>query len=734
LITVGDKFLAEAQRAGSKPTAVIGFVKAFLSAEAAYKSQWDAALSQTNIDTADPNYPNEVLIAKTLATAGVSQTTYNTNLYIQSGVVDNTLFSGPPPILVTSDNVFIYYQNFTIAQDSYLDKIKLLVSKIQYGASAPQSTLYIALMDGNNNVLEETISILSSAILNPSTWVEISFAAKNLKLYAGQTYKIYVTQSSAWAGGYVMSAFASSLNPYSGILQRSSNAPPPAETIADYDLAFEIVMFPRYQSTGSISVKLDVGSVPTNNGEWILEDVRDAGTTIDYHAWASATGAFTGEETDLGIIVDGDAITNLKRYYKITATLTTSSDKLTSPRIQKIKANFDVWDRYALKDSPLEFQGIPFPPIIMALPQLQYQMDLIEGKASISKISVNFLDEGFLEEAITGYYLKNNEIVIYIGFDADAWGFEDYIPFWRGSIVSWKRQTGLITLECSDWAQLAKKEIPVETAGGVVIPLTYDNSNTPHPMDIIIDILQNKINLRDSQIHTASFSDAKASSQLTGWKFRRTVSKPTDAWKLIQEIDQLAGCVMVPREDGKLYAYLFSPSSTHVAEFGNDQIKLGSVQFDARMDQTLINEAIIYYGFHAPYQLAGTATWTENSRALTGVGTAFAKELAVGDEVPIGRGQGFPVTAIEPYRALVLSGTGDGFAWAWQFGMYSLDEQRTRLLSRNRVRVPPSVGSWLFMRVIEPAAFLMTRRMLLGLKHRAEALAATRGGRSSHAA
>jgi hypothetical protein len=31
------------------------------------------------------------------------------------------------------------------------------------------------------------------------------------------------------------------------------------------------------------------------------------------------------------------------------------------------------------------------------------------------------------------------------------------------------------------------------------------------------------------------------------------------------------------------------------------------------------------------------------------------------------------------------------------------------------------------MRVIEPAAFLMTRRMLLGLKRRAEALAATRG-------
>lgn len=110
------------------------------------------------------------------------------------------------------------------------------------------------------------------------------------------------------------------------------------------------------------------------------------------------------------------------------------------------------------------------------------------------------------------------------------------------------------------------------------------------------------------------------------------------------------------------------------------------------------------------------------------------QHLAVDDEIPIGRGQGFPVTAIEPYRALVLSGAGDGFAWAWQFGLYPLDDRRTRLVSRNLVRVPSSVGSWLFMRVIEPAAFLMTRRMLLGLKDRAEALAAARSDRSSHAA
>ena len=108
------------------------------------------------------------------------------------------------------------------------------------------------------------------------------------------------------------------------------------------------------------------------------------------------------------------------------------------------------------------------------------------------------------------------------------------------------------------------------------------------------------------------------------------------------------------------------------------------------------------------------------------------QRLAVGDEIPIGRGGGFPVTAIEPYRALVLGGKGDGFQWVWQFGLYPLDENRTRLVSRNSVRVPRTLASWLFMRVIEPAAFLMTRRMLLGLKRRAETVSVA--DQSRHAA
>ena len=100
------------------------------------------------------------------------------------------------------------------------------------------------------------------------------------------------------------------------------------------------------------------------------------------------------------------------------------------------------------------------------------------------------------------------------------------------------------------------------------------------------------------------------------------------------------------------------------------------------------------------------------------------QRLEVGDVIPVGRGGGFPVKALEPFRALVLGGETDGFHWTWQFGLYPVDERRTRLVSRNRARLPRTVGSTLFMCVLEPAAFIMTRKMLLGLKRRAEATAA----------
>jgi hypothetical protein len=110
------------------------------------------------------------------------------------------------------------------------------------------------------------------------------------------------------------------------------------------------------------------------------------------------------------------------------------------------------------------------------------------------------------------------------------------------------------------------------------------------------------------------------------------------------------------------------------------------------------------------------------------------QRLEVGDTIPIGRAGGFPVRSIDPNRSLLLAGEADSFRWSWEFRLDPIDERRTRLSSRNRAHVPATFGSWCLLRVLEPAAFLMTRRMLIGIARRAEALAnAEHLGRTSTA-
>ena len=102
------------------------------------------------------------------------------------------------------------------------------------------------------------------------------------------------------------------------------------------------------------------------------------------------------------------------------------------------------------------------------------------------------------------------------------------------------------------------------------------------------------------------------------------------------------------------------------------------------------------------------------------------QHLSVGDKIHLGPREELTVITSDTGRALVLSYNAHGFEWVWQFGLYPLDGNRTRLVTRGTERFRSTVTSWLFMRVMEPAAFIMTRRMLLGVKQRAEALKAAR--------
>ena len=77
---------------------------------------------------------------------------------------------------------------------------------------------------------------------------------------------------------------------------------------------------------------------------------------------------------------------------------------------------------------------------------------------------------------------------------------------------------------------------------------------------------------------------------------------------------------------------------------------------------------------------------------------------------------------VEPEH--VLAWRSEDGNWVWSF---VLGEQhgQTRLISRNRFRLP-SLGARIGMVPMEPASLVMERKMLYGIKQRAERLAADR--------
>ncbi|MFF5289479.1 hypothetical protein [Paractinoplanes globisporus] len=121
---------------------------------------------------------------------------------------------------------------------------------------------------------------------------------------------------------------------------------------------------------------------------------------------------------------------------------------------------------------------------------------------------------------------------------------------------------------------------------------------------------------------------------------------------------------------------------------------------------------------------AYTYDWIEN---LLGLDMHSADDivpelqhLAVGDVLPLGpTGPGMRVEICDPEHTLAFRSTNGDWVWIFHLSSYWLG---TRLVSRNRIATTRTsrmqrLASRL---VVEPGSLVMERRMLLGIKERAE--------------
>jgi hypothetical protein len=123
---------------------------------------------------------------------------------------------------------------------------------------------------------------------------------------------------------------------------------------------------------------------------------------------------------------------------------------------------------------------------------------------------------------------------------------------------------------------------------------------------------------------------------------------------------------------------------------------------------------------------AYTYDWIENLLALDMHSVDHVlpefQNPQLGDTIGLGSNR-MRLGRVEPER--VLAWHSEDGNWVWTFVLQPRGSG-TRLISRNRFRLP-SRAARLAMLPMEPASLVMERKMLMGIKQRAERLAAERG-------
>lgn len=141
-------------------------------------------------------------------------------------------------------------------------------------------------------------------------------------------------------------------------------------------------------------------------------------------------------------------------------------------------------------------------------------------------------------------------------------------------------------------------------------------------------------------------------------------------------------------------------------------------------------EAIYPWLVQMGYQRGGLYSYDFLDRLFGFLDAPSAKEilpqfqdLKPGDEIPLGKGQPFPVKDLKKDEYLLLAGEQDGMRWTWSTALYPTGDGQTRLVTRN---MGSGMGRGFAQRVmlfgIDLAAFIMVRRWLQVLKGRAETL------------
>lgn len=410
--------------------------------------------------------------------------------------------------------------------------------------------------------------------------ITFDFTSQGISISTATMYWIKFYTGAPSAIG-IIRIYYSSNSAYSGGLM-TLNANPTG------DAYFQVNMGGFYKTSGYIRTQtMDIGSTPASYGEWVLEDIVPSGTTLTYQAWASAAGTFTGEETDLGAIVDGQAITNLKRYYRVKATFTANGDQTVSPTLQSIKADFTTFKTYS--DNP----SLGHETAILSVSSLSSSIDTFKP-STVGQITFSLNLNPSVSNYLATKKPKNKLVQVKAGFVADGFVEADYIDYAWGQIDDWKiTAKDEVTLTVKDFSKEWDVDVPKAIEGQLLPEIIWGTPGLNHPIDVMLDILKNHINARDSKILGSSFGTVKTA--LSGWIVARTLKEDTvSAKELMEELRLLTQTYFLPQANGAIKIKRWDADEAPVDSLTDADFISKRWDSDAKQ---IINRYVHFYGW-----------------------------------------------------------------------------------------------------------------------------------------
>lgn len=575
MITLPPKFAIENEKSESEPAVIVKIGDSILENIQSSQGDWTNNSSETQVDFS--SFPGDVIL--------------------ESDAIPNeeNLTGTTQALLLDFATVFEADAKQTFKHQTGDDKTLGVVS------------IKILILN-NNSTMDIRVEILGHGALiqtaaynagNPVVLV-YDFTSLNILIPNDTEFTFKVDVSQAGINNSCFIIYQNSDVYPRGEFTYTVNLQTPEPPAVLGDLNFSITLLGDYfKSTGTITTQIiDLGETPSNDGEFIIEDIQTEGTIT--HSARGSTDGFSGSDVSIGSISDGDIISggDIFRYYKITSILTGTNLSLT-PVLQSVGVSFVNY----ISISNKSFLG--FEPSVKKISSLTTEIDDF-NLSTIGQITITIGQTPLISNYFDTNFAKNKPVQILQGYVAPGFAESDYLLFYKGIIDDWKMTEDIFSVTIKDNSTSWKVDIPRDESsagnqtGGTFTSLVAVAENHA---DVMLDILQNQINARDAEIDIGSFEVAK--SARPAYVVTRTVSgdDQQSADDLMNQLRILVGGYFIPQANGQIKIKLFDRDEATIGEL-TEQDFLVRPNWERNI-KALINKTFIEFDFDTGLETYG---------------------------------------------------------------------------------------------------------------------------------